>query len=213
MNFDLIIKLYECSNIWFILAVVLFILDMIIFKNIQNIFRFNWKTLLFLIPFIFLLVGFLIEYPVDLKSNSKYILTFATICLAILFFLLNKTHVSIAKDKEIAAAHKYNCLVLNGIIDKFGIVENRNSQFYVTPFITEIYKENLDYIFLQSNNIGNIILDVIATMEKSNNIMNIAQNMNVEGLKGEHSRKFLKELNKELYDSSVKVQKFICNKS
>jgi hypothetical protein len=138
-------------------------------------------------------------------------LTSASICLAILFFLINKTQTDIAKEKAIESAHEYNCINASNIMTSLGNNKNRTIRYHEVPFAPDIYKQNIDYIFLKSNKDDAIkMLHVIMEMEQSNNIMEIERNLMSQGFVKDQKEINFETYNTKLINLSNDIDKHIC---
>ena len=197
MDIDIITESLKSPHMLFILAGIILLVDLFIFENLQNLIRLHYKTIIFLIPFALIILGFQKMYSWEVNAA----LAFASVFLATLFYLLNKTQGDIAKEQSIESSNKYNHKNSQNIIDIFSTEGAKTAQFYIVPYSPEIYKDHIDHIFIKNENHGEHILAAIREMEQSNIMMRIIQDMMVDGISGT-KRGFLKEMNSKILESA-----------
>lgn len=197
MDIDIITESLKSPHMLFILAGIILLVDLFIFENVQNLIRLHYKTIIFLIPFALIILGLQKIYAWEVNAA----LAFASIFLATLFYLLNKTQGDIAKEQSIESSNKYNHKNSQNIIDTFSTEGAKTAKFYIVPYAPEIYKDHIDYIFIKNENNGEHILAAIREMEKSNILMRIIQDMMVDGISGT-KRIFVKETNSNILESA-----------
>lgn len=189
-----------------LLALITLLIDLLHYKHLQTIFRLHKKTLFFLLPFIFGLWWAHVAYSLDSGST----LTFASVLLVILFFLLTKTEADTSKAKSIEATHTYNFNVAKDIVTSFSDVGVRAHNFMSTLYTVDIYRNYNDYIYQTKGVVkGDAMIFLIAEIEKSNSLIKITQQMQIKGIQGPKQRAFLGETNTNLYEIAKRITMII----